>query len=192
MTRELLVLVHGLGADGADLAPLAPLLGDNFVAAAPDGPYPYGPGRCWFRMDAEMRPQLEDVPAALTALALFVAEAQKRAALPPERTVLCGFSQGAAMVYELMRSRARAPARAAVIFSGFLAPGDTAAFRGRRFFVAHGTYDPLLPPRLAADATAALRAAGADVTSHDYPIGHEISEQEIADARAFLTLSSAA
>ncbi len=49
--RQLVVLCHGLGADGSDLIDLAPHCGaalPHAAFAAPDAPQPYDVGRQWF------------------------------------------------------------------------------------------------------------------------------------------------
>ncbi|MFL5540078.1 MAG: alpha/beta hydrolase, partial [Longimicrobiaceae bacterium] len=111
----------------------------------------------------------------------------------PVRTgplVLGGFSQGGvmAMAYAL-RNPGTVPR--VMNFSGFLADHPTVrptpeSVAGTRFFWGHGTMDPMIPFALAVDGRRRLQGAGAELTARDYPIGHGISPDEAADARAWL------
>ena len=105
---ELVVLLHGYGADGEDLIGLAPhwqdmLPGAEFVAPnAPERVPGAAKGYQWFpiaRLDPhEMR---DGVLAAAPRIAEFLEAELARLALPPERLALVGFSQGAMLALHL-------------------------------------------------------------------------------------------
>ena len=62
-----------------------------------------------------------------------------------------------------------------------------ATVEGTRFFWGHGTSDPAIPFALAERGRAALRAAGADITTFDYEMDHGISPAELRDLSDWLT-----
>jgi phospholipase/carboxylesterase len=88
----------------------------------------------------------------------------------------------------------------AVMISGYLPP--PAAGRayppgsgaGRPFFQAHGTVDTVVPLLYARQTRDFLLASGAQLTYREFPIGHEVSAEELQDLDAWLreVLSGAA
>lgn len=109
--KQLFILLHGVGANAADLVPLATRLREAFPDAAiliPDGPDPFDGQsdgrphrRQWFSikdMSDENRPLR--VAAALPALQAVVRQAQDRLGVLWSDTALVGFSQGATMALE--------------------------------------------------------------------------------------------
>src|SRR5277367_2137498 len=145
---SLIILLHGLGADGADLiefaGPLSQVL-PNAAFVAPDAPEPcdMAPfGRQWFSLQSR-------APAALAAgadraapvLAAFIEAELRRHGLDVSRVALVGFSQGTMMALHFgLRMR---PAPAAIVgFSGLLvAPERLVAERGADVpvLLIHGT-----------------------------------------------------
>src|SRR4051794_38298660 len=124
--RQLVVLLHGVGADGQDLIGLAPMLAEFLPHArfvAPDGPQPcdLAPyGRQWFslqdRRPAAMQAGAERVAATVDA---FLDDELARFGLDDGRMALVGFSQGTMM--SLLVGPRRPRAMAAILgFSGAL------------------------------------------------------------------------
>ena len=117
--RQLVVLCHGLGADGFDLIDLAPGWGaalPDAAFAAPNAPFPcdMAPmGRQWFSVADRAPARMEQgVRAAARALDGFLDAELARLALPPDAYALMGFSQGAmtALFAGLRRAESRSPA----------------------------------------------------------------------------------
>ena len=191
----LLVLMHGRGADRFDLLGFGPELAPEAVVVAPEAPWPgmpwgYGPGWAWYRFLGRNVPDPQSFEESQRQLETFLAELPARLPVRTGELVLGGFSPGGvmAMAYAL-RHPGTVPR--VMNFSGFLAQHPSVdptaeAVRGTRFFWGHGTGDPAIPFELAIEGRATLRAAGAELEARDYPIGHGISPQETADARAWL------
>ena len=99
--RQLVVLLHGVGADGHDLIELAPLLARDLPHArfvAPDGPQPcdMAPyGRQWFSLQ-EHRPaaMLVGLTRTVPLVDAFLDEELRQAGLDDGALALVGFSQG--------------------------------------------------------------------------------------------------
>ena len=53
-------------------------------------------------------------------------------------------------------------------------------------FMAHGTFDPVLPMQLGSSSAELLRGHGYSIEWHDYPMAHSVCPQEINDIRAWL------
>ena len=111
--------------------------------------------------------------------------------MPPERTVLMGFSQGCAMS---LLAGLRAPRRLAglVGLSGYLPlAGTTAAERSAAsadvpLFLAHGEYDEVVAVERGLGTRDLLTALGYAVDWHSYPMGHEVCMDEAADLNRWL------
>ncbi len=77
------------------------------------------------------------------------------------------------------------------MFSGFVADHPSVRVTPEtagslRLFWGHGTLDQMIPFQHGEEGRHALAAAGAEVTTGNYPIGHWIDERELADAVAWL------
>lgn len=192
---SLVVLLHGVGGNGADLAPLAASLRANLprtLFASPDAPnrFDQGAGRQWFSVVGvtEANRPLRIVAAREGFDRVVMAELEAAGLSGHwDRVALVGFSQGAIMALDAMAT-GRLPVRAVVAFSGRLAtPGPLAPVTGARALLVHGEVDPVIPARESVEAAAALRAAGVAADCQIAPgLGHSISPQGVALAAAFL------
>lgn len=194
----LVVLLHGRGTDRFDLLGLAPLLAPDAVVVTPEAPHPgkrwgYGSGWAWYRYLGEDVPDPESFETSQQALAELLAELPSQLPVRTGPVVLGGFSQGGTMsLGYALRNPGAVPL--ALCLSGFLPRHPTVhptpeSVRGTRFFWGHGTADPAIPFAMGQEGRAALRAAGAELDTRDYPIGHGISPDEAADVRAWITRS---
>jgi phospholipase/carboxylesterase len=183
-----LLLLHGRGADERDLLGLAPWLPPSLflVAARAPLPVPGLGGYQWHDLLGTGTPEPVSFLRTVERLQRFVGELPAAYPVDPGRLFVLGFSQGAAMTLALTGAAPQAVA-GAVALSGYLPPGArTEGLAGKPVFVAHGTVDPVLPVSLGRAARDALQAAGADLTYREYPLAHQIGEQELADVSAWL------
>lgn len=193
---SLVVLLHGVGADGRDLINLvrfwAPLLPETeFIA--PDAPDPcdtQGKGRQWFSV-ADPSPANISAGAKASAPILdhFLDDALAARGLDESRLVLVGFSQGSMMSLHVGPRRARAPA-GVLGFSGALPNAErlAAELRSRPpVMLIHGEADPIVPFSMMAAAEAALRAHALRVDTLACPgLGHTISGAGLRRCGLFL------
>lgn len=173
-----LVLLHGRGADERDLVPLLDALDPRrrLLGVTPRGPLTLPPGGAhWYRLGGIPTPDPETFHPTYASAAAFLDSLP----VPPERTVLGGFSQGAVMSLALGLGAGRPRPAAIVALSGFVPQVD--GFRldldgleGYPVAVVHGSLDPVIPARFGREAAALLRAAGADVLWRESPVPHTI------------------
>jgi phospholipase/carboxylesterase len=175
-----LVLLHGRGADEHDLFPLLDALDPErrLDGYTPRGPLALPPGGAhWYVVPRVGFPDPATFGSSYAALCEWLD------ALPHERIVLGGFSQGCVMAYALALGRGRARPAALLALSGFIPTvagweADLAALPAR-IVIAHGTFDPVIPVSFAHAARDALVAAGGDVTYRESPIEHWIDPQVV-------------
>lgn len=197
------VWLHGLGADGHDFEPivpelaLPPNLSVRFIFPhAPYRPVTINSGyvmRAWYditeiAIDADQDAVgIRDSEARLHAL---IAREQNRG-IAPERIVLAGFSQGGAMALHT-GLRYPQPLAGVLALSTYLPLHDLIhdeLHRGNLgvpIFMAHGTADDVVPFALGEASYHLLKALGARIEWHSYPMHHAVTPQEIADIGRWL------
>lgn len=193
--RHLVVLCHGVGADGRDLIDLAPHWGGalpGVAFAAPDAPEPYDDapsGRQWWSIgNRDPARMAAGAAAARPLLDAFIDAELARLGLPTTAYAMAGFSQGAMMVLYAGLRRAAAP-KAILAYSGALIAPDELARRANDapVLLVHGEADTVVPPIRSRDAERALRAAGVPVQAVFTPgLGHGIDAAGLAKGVAAL------
>ena len=202
--RPLLVLLHGYGSDEDDLFALSPYLPLRPAIASLRAPIAEAGGHAWFSRAqfVDGTPTLERADAAARAVLDWLDTLQDGSGssgaslTSPPRVGLLGFSQGGAMVLQLMRL---APHRFAygVQLSGYVvagsAGGDT-ELAGLRppVFWGRGANDTVIGATSIA-RTAQWLPEHASVDARIYEdAGHEITQTELADIAAFIQAHLAA
>jgi phospholipase/carboxylesterase len=199
--RQLVVLLHGWGADGNDLIGLAPHWARLLPQAeflSPHAPYPHdgGFGRQWYSLgdlspqgglrDDVMRARVEAVAPIVDA---YLDEALEARKLGAEKLALVGFSQGTMVALFVGPRRARGPA-AILGYSGRMISGERLAAEAKSkpaILLIHGEDDEVLPAELSRRAAAHLRQAGFAVEAIFRPgLGHGIDQEGVASGGAFL------
>ena len=199
--RQLVVFLHGYGADGNDLIDIGRAWQEMLPHAAfasPHAPEPCGQapvGRQWFPLT--MRDPNErwlGVQKAAPTLTHFLDAELARHKLPPSALALVGFSQGTMMALHVGLRRATAPA-AIVGYSGVLVtppdldPEKFAAEITSRppVLLVHGDRDDLIPPQALFQATQGLAALEVPVEWHlSAGIGHGIDGEGLRHGGEFL------
>jgi phospholipase/carboxylesterase len=203
MTRPLhLILLHGLGADGDDLAPVSDHLVDRVALPdhqwqvyrpdAPVAPVSINGGLAmpsWFDLIDDNGQIDVDRDSLARTTATLTAEVEERVGDDP--WLVGGFSQGGVLATRLTLG-ARRPPLAAILLSTWLAapeqiekPSDG---RNPAVFIGHGRHDPLVPVHAAGKLNAFLQDCGlTNVTERHYPVEHGILPQELDDIAAWLS-----
>jgi phospholipase/carboxylesterase len=199
--RQLVVFLHGYGADGNDLIDIGRAWQQMLPHAAfvsPHAPEPCGQapvGRQWFPLT--MRDPNErwlGVKKAAPTLNHFLDAELARHKLPPSALALVGFSQGTMMALHVGLRRATGPA-AIVGYSGVLVtppdlePEKFAAEITSRppVLLVHGDSDDLIPPQALFQATQGLAALEVPVEWHlSAGVGHGIDGEGLRHGGEFL------
>ena len=194
--EQMVILAHGVGADGHDLIGLAPVFAQalpNAFFISPDAPYPcdFAPfGRQWFSIgDRTAETMMAGVRATAPILDAFITAQLAAAKLSEDKLALLGFSQGTMMSLHVGLRRGRAVAGILGYSGRLLAPEVLPAEIKVRPPVSlfHGDLDPLIPVEDMASAAKGLEAAGVSVETHVCRgLPHGINQEGIDGGIAFL------
>jgi phospholipase/carboxylesterase len=200
--KQLVVFLHGYGADGNDLIELGnqwrTLLPDT-AFASPHAPEPCAGapmGRQWFTLTMrDMNERWVGVQKAAPVLQAYLDAELSHWQLPPERLALVGFSQGTMMALHVGLRRAVSPA-AIVGYSGIhVMPekeSEAEAF-GKEIvsrppvLLVHGERDDLIPAQALFISAQSLAAVDVPVEWHLSPgLGHGIDADGLKLGGEFL------
>ncbi|MGB0853516.1 MAG: alpha/beta hydrolase [Pikeienuella sp.] len=195
---SLVILLHGYGADGNDLFGIAQALAPhlpNTAFRSPNAPEPCAVnpmGRQWFPiswLDGSTETAMaEGAQRAAKTLHAYLDEAMAEEGMPPDRTIVIGFSQGTMMSLNVMMRR-DAPLAGVVGFSGRLVDIDgTGEITSKPpVLLVHGDQDEMVPVDSIHEARAALAEAGVPVNWHiSKGVGHGIAPDGLGLALQFI------
>jgi phospholipase/carboxylesterase len=177
-----LVLLHGRGTDENDLFPLLDAVDPErrLIGLTPRGPLRLPPGgNHWYIVRDIGYPDRQTFDQTFALVGRWLDALPGELGIPPERTVLGGFSQGAVMSYALGYGESRPRPAAIVAMSGFMpaVDGRVLDLQGRSEIpvaIAHGTYDPIIGVEWGRRARERLEAVGAPVIYHEAPLPHAV------------------
>jgi len=200
------IWMHGLGADGNDFVPIVNELELDGMPAirfvfphAPMRPVTINNGnvmRAWYDVslgDLEGKSRRADAAGVHESQeqihALIEREGKRGVAVG--KIVLAGFSQGGAVA---LHTGLRYPDRLAGIMalSTYLPLADSlaleaaAANRATLIFMAHGTFDPVVPLVMGAGSMTYMAGLGYRVEWKQYPMQHSVCAEEIEDIAKWL------
>lgn len=191
------IWLHGLGADRYDFQPVAEILQRRLLTTR--FVLPQAPSRAvtinggwampsWYDIIA-MSParainqaQLEESAQSLIRLI----EAQRDGGIDPARIFLAGFSQGGAVVLHTAFLRWTGPLGGVLALSTYAPTFDddlklSASHKQYPVLCLHGSRDDVVPVAMGHAAHQCLLRNGVAADWRDYPMGHEVVPQEIAD-----------
>ena len=199
-----IVIFHGYGADGADLAPIAQEIRLPRPARwlFPDAPLPldWG-GRAWFQIDVQSIDRAQRTgkpvdwsdsdPAALEDARSAAGDFIESLRVPWQKLILGGFSQGAMIATDLAL-RAPESVRGLAVLSGNLINAKHWAElaprrKGLPFFMSHGSADPILGFQGALRLEKLLKDAGLEGSLLRFEGGHAIPPEVLDGLGAFLS-----
>ncbi|CAM5775977.1 phospholipase [Labrys miyagiensis] len=204
--RQLVVFLHGYGADGNDLIDIGrawqELLPDT-AFASPHAPEPCAGapyGRQWFPLTFRVHNERWDgVRSAGPVLDAFLDAELQRHGLDDAGLALVGFSQGTMMALHTGLRRRVAPG-AVVGYSGILVGPDDSPITDMApeitarppTLLVHGDQDQVVPPMALPYSVEGLKALGVPVEAHMVPgLGHGIDNSGLRLGGDFLARSLA-
>lgn len=198
------IWLHGLGADRSDFEPVARMLQPQLPSTrfilpqAPNQAVTINAGYVmpsWYDIlsispgrRAINSEQLETTTQQLITLM----EQQRDSGINPTRLFLAGFSQGGAVALHTAFLRWTEPLGGVMALSTYAPTFEqiTALHPLQAHtptLCMHGRYDPVVPLAMGHAVQQQLTQWGVPVTWHDYPMEHEVCQQQIADIGSWLS-----
>lgn len=195
------IWLHGLGADGHDFEPIVPELrlpADlplRFVFPhAPVRPVTINGGmamRAWYdivTLDAEGRADATGVHESTALLEGLIAREKDRG-IEANKIIIAGFSMGGAIAINTALHTKEKLAGLMALSTYLPLPSEVEGSTGSRdlpVFMAHGSFDPMLPMQWGQASAERLKETGFTVEWRDYPMAHAVCPEEIRDIREWL------
>ncbi len=188
-------MLHGRGKTPEEKIDLAARFGNlegfRWVVPEAETPGSWYPGRFWDPRESN-EPYLSEAVERCHAAVL---EAGEQGRLTPDRLVIVGFSQGASLALEYALRHPGTVGSMIVLTGGLMGvPGSDwksiapHSLAGLRMLLTGSDVDDWIPEASTHEAARLFRELGADVQLRIYPgRPHIVSEDEIAEARSFLT-----
>jgi len=179
-----MLLVHGRGASAADILTIGgELQHAGFAYLAPEAA-----GHAWYP-NPFTAPIETNEPYLSSALSLLEGLLEKIGKhVPPERTILLGFSQGACLTLEFAARHARRYGGVVGFSGGLIGPDGLpreypGSFEGTPVFIGCSDVDPHIAKHRVVEAGDVLKKMGASVTVRLYPgMGHTVNADELHSA----------
>jgi len=189
-----IVMVHGRGATAESILMLAAPLavpGVTFLA-------PQAAGGTWYPNSFMAAIELNEpgITSGMHAVER-VLEQVGAAGIPPDRTLLLGFSQGACLATEFAARHARRYGGVACLSGGLIGPegtprNDAGSLAGTPVFLGCSDVDSHVPATRVRESAEVLRRLGGDVTLRLYPgMGHLVNDDEVAEVKRMIAAALA-
>jgi len=199
------IWLHGLGADGYDFEPIVQRLLENPAFNHVRFILPHAPDMAVTRNNGYIMPAWYDIYGNIPIVqedetGIKVSECYINSLITneisrginAERILLAGFSQGGAIA---LHTALRYPQRLAGVLAlstyvplhSSLSKEAHAANMNTPIFMAHGTFDDIIPLSMAEKSRNLLQSCQYSVSWHQYNMAHSLCEQEIIDIESFLT-----
>lgn len=196
--KAAMILLHGRGATARSILALADELAQPGVWYLA----PQAAGRTWYPQSF-MAPLAANEPGLSSGLRAVedVLHRANEAGVPPERTVLLGFSQGACLAAEFAARTPRRYGGVASLSGGLIGTGEKegatppadkhfdyeTGLAGTPAFFGCSDRDPHIPLRRVRDSAEVFRRLGAEVEERIYEgMGHTVNQDEMQYVRGLL------
>ncbi|MGH7242908.1 MAG: alpha/beta hydrolase [Phycisphaerales bacterium] len=190
---ETLLLLHGTGGNENDLLALGARLRPGAALLSPRGKVLENGMPRFFRRLAEGVFDVEDLKQRTHELAEFLVEASEAYRLDQHNITAVGYSNGANLAGGLLLLRPGSLAAAALLRPMVpLLPEKQPDLAGKDVLVLSGRSDPIATPTETARLIKLFTSAGANVTAHAQPGGHQLSDDDVRAAESWFTGRSAA
>jgi len=183
-----LLLLHGTGGDENDLIPLGHELWPGAALLGVRGKVLENGMPRFFRRFAEGIFDVEDLKLRREELAQFIDAASERYGFSRKKLIVVGYSNGANIGASLILLHPHYLA-AAVLFRAMVpfVPELIRDFSHLSVFIGAGRLDPIVPSGQVEQLGALLESGGADVTVSWRQGGHELANDDILAAKAWLS-----
>ncbi|TBX70308.1 alpha/beta fold hydrolase [Flavobacterium silvisoli] len=191
----LVILLHGVGSNEANMFSLADKFPDNFKVISARGPLKLGEGSyAWFQVQFGSNGPVinaEQAENARKEIIKFIEDISIVEKFDPKQVYLVGFSQGGIMSYSVALT-APEKVKGIAVMSGRLLKEvrpkvvEEKRLQPLRIFISHGKQDPVLQYSYAEEAVAYLNSKKIHPDFHSYNEVHTINAKMIEDLAKWL------
>lgn len=179
-TAPVVVMVHGKAGDESAMWIFKQTIPTGVAIVSPRAPLPGAHGGfVWFNsVNGTLQPTAEGLQAGLSKLTHFIDGLRYLYPINPDRLLLMGFSQGAAISNAFTLNYPNRVLGVASLAGAMVQPFDlmpAPALNGLPVFIAHGLEDDTIPISQAQQTRDRYQALGADVTYGEYRTGHKMT-----------------
>jgi predicted esterase len=187
-SRRTLLLLHGTGGNERDLIALGREIDPNAALLSPRGKVLENGMPRFFRRLAEGVFDLEDLQFRTNELADFVMAAGQHYGFASDNVVAVGYSNGANIAASMLLLRPEILS-GAILFRAMvpLYPETQPNLASVRVWIGAGTNDPIVPMSETKALVELLANTGADVTIRYFQAGHQLTPEDVAAAREWLS-----
>lgn len=165
----------------------------RLVGITPGAPYTHIPpgGRHWYVIEQVGQPDEQSFVASLNLTSRLIDDQLRNWGVPWKRTVVGGFSQGAAVSYGVAFGSGRPRPAGVLGMSGFvpMVRGwriDMRAKRGMPAYVTHGAYDPMIPVGFGRRTRDLMEQSGIQVIYRETRVQHTTDAELYPEMRAWV------
>ncbi|MCA9912500.1 MAG: dienelactone hydrolase family protein [Anaerolineae bacterium] len=188
--RVAMILVHGRGGDARGILPLT----NHFDAEGVAYLAPSAAGNSWYPYRF-LEPRERNEPYLSSALQKIgaVLDEVQAAGIPPEKTMLLGFSQGACLALEFAARNPQHYGGIVALSGGLIGAEDelvgyVGSLKGTPVFLGCSDVDFHIPLDRVHETAEIFQSLGAKVDERIYPgMGHTINDDEVQAVREMLT-----
>lgn len=187
--RAAIIMIHGRGATAESILELTTQFKESdFVYLAPQAANNAWYPNSFLEPIASNEPELSSALAVIAALLAQLSEA----GIPPERTMLLGFSQGACLMLEFVARHARHYGGVVGLSGGLIGPDGTprdypGSLEDTPVFLGCSDVDPHIPKERVEHTAYVLQRMNGHVTTRLYRgMGHTVNLDEIRSIQAMM------
>lgn len=190
----LVILLHGVGSNEADLFSFANQLPEKYLVVSARAPYTLGQASYgWYQIDFSSGKPVYDPKQAENSRQIilkFIDELKSKFKFDHQQIYLVGFSQGAIMCYAVGLTNPDI-IKGVGIMSGRLLDETKPLIKKEKVkslkvFISHGIEDPVLGVHYAREAYQYLNEQGLKPVYKEYKAAHTINENMLSDLITWL------
>lgn len=190
-----IIMLHGVWSNQDDLFALAPNFSEDTYIFSLQWCFSLGNSRyAWYPVDFSTGKPLyntEDVEKGYQYISEYIRDIVEKYQLSPEQIFLMGFSQGAIMSYYTLYRSPELIGGIIALSGRLLAEIDISqiqkeSYSSKRVFIWHGDQDRVISVESSHLAAQLVQDLSIEPMVRIYPIGHNISHDEISDIVGWL------
>ncbi|WP_227395392.1 alpha/beta hydrolase [Jeotgalibacillus aurantiacus] len=182
--KPVLLLLHGTGGTEQDLLPIAQMIDPEASVLSVRGNVSENGMPRFFRRIREGVFDIEDLKARTVELHEFIGEAAEKYGFDRNNVLAIGYSNGANIAGSLLFHYSDS-LKGAILHHPMVPLRDHTLppLTDVPVFIGASKNDPICPPEETTDLDALLSEAGANVKVKWYERGHQLTEEEVIDAK---------